>query len=73
MLVKTTKYSHIIENTNTHYKMYKANKTIIYASLLSATMIGTIGLINNTQNSMIQAHADTIGTDQNGGGYATTK
>lgn len=68
MLVKTSKYSHTIENTNTHYKMYKANKNIVYASLLSATLLGTIGLINNTQNTMILAHADTIGTDQNGGG-----
>ena len=66
MLVKTSKYSHIIENTNTHYKMYKANKTILYASLLSATMVGTLGMLNNSQN-YLTVHADETGTDQNGG------
>ena len=35
MLVKTSDYSHAIENTNVHYKMYKSKKNIVYASLLS--------------------------------------
>lgn len=34
MLVKTSDYSHAIENTNVHYKMYKSKKNIVYASLV---------------------------------------
>lgn len=69
MLVKTSDYSHAIENTNIHYKMYKSKKNIVYASLLSATVLGGLALVNNNIANIdsVTAHADATTNNQNGG------
>lgn len=69
MLVKTSDYSHAIENTNVHYKMYKSKKNIVYASLLSATVLGGLALVNNNTANInsVTAHADATTNNQNGG------
>ena len=72
MLVKTSDYSHAIENTNVHYKMYKSKKNIVYASLLSATVLGGLALVNNNIANIdsVTAHADETTNNQSGKGVA---